>query len=79
MEHFPFSLLLRVETEHEHHVCTLRFVVEEVVVLRDVCDDTQPVGHSHGHHVLWVEQGWDPQLALCHFKCLKRCKEKEKE
>lgn len=52
-------------------VGTLSFVVEEVVVLRDICDDAQPVGHLHGHHVLWVQQGWNPQLCLRHLKCLK--------
>ncbi len=50
---------------------TLRLVVEEVVVLGDVCDDAEPVRHFHGHHVFCVQQGWNPQLCLCHFKRLR--------
>ena len=46
-------------------------VGEEVVVLGDVGDDAQPVGHFHGHHVLWVQQGWDSQLRLSHLERLK--------
>lgn len=57
-------------------VSTSRLVVEEVVVLRDVGDDAETVRHFHGHHVFWVQQGWDPQLCLCHIKGLRGTKDR---
>lgn len=52
----------------------MRFVVKEVVVLGDICDDAEPIRHFHGHHVFWVQQGRNPQLFLCYFKCLQQNK-----
>lgn len=51
-------------------VHTVRLVVEVVVVLGDVRDDAEPIGHLHGDHVFWIQQGRNPQLSLGHFKCL---------
>lgn len=57
---------------------TLRLVVEEVVILGHVCDDAKPVRHFHRHHVFWVQQGWNPQFSLGHFKRLSVRKNEEK-
>ena len=51
-------------------VCTWLMFAEVVVVLGDVGDHTQLVGHTHGHHVLRVQQRWDPQLILRYVKRL---------
>lgn len=56
------------DSRSRKHTC--RPVVEKVVVLGHVCDDAEPVGHFHGHHVFGVQQGRDPQLRLGHFKSL---------
>lgn len=40
--------------------------MEVVVVLRHVCEDTETVRYSQGHHVLCVQESGDPQLLLCH-------------
>lgn len=44
--------------------------VEVVVVLRHVGQDTQPVRHLQGDHVLRVQQGRDAQLLLRHTEGL---------
>lgn len=49
---------------------TVRLVVEEVVVLGDVCDDAEPIGDFHGDHVFWIQQGRNPQLGLGHLERL---------
>lgn len=40
--------------------------MEVVVVLRHICEDTETVGYSQGHHVLCVQESRDSQLLLCH-------------
>lgn len=57
-------------TEGARRARTVRLVVEEVVVLGDVCDDAEPIGDSHGDHVFWIQQGRNPQLGLGHVECL---------
>lgn len=44
--------------------------MEIVIILGDVCEDAQPVGHLQRYHILSVQQGRDPQLLFSHLKCL---------
>lgn len=36
--------------------------MEEVVVLRHVCEDTEAVRNFKGHHVVCIQQRWNSQL-----------------
>lgn len=42
--------------------------MEVVVVLRDICQDTEAVRNPKSHHVFCVQQSWNPQLFFCNFK-----------
>lgn len=57
-------------------VLAIRLPVEEVVVLGDVGDDAQRVGHLVGHQVLRVQQRREAQLPL---RGLKGLREKDKQ
>lgn len=44
--------------------------MEIIVVLRDVGENTEPVGYSHSHHVFGIQQGGYSQLILRHLESL---------
>lgn len=57
-----------IQDDYTQH--TMRLSTEEVVVLRNVGDDTQKVRHVGRNHVLWVQQRRDSQLRLRNLKSL---------
>lgn len=65
-----FHLMMGEGAQGQQCAHTVRLVVEEVVVLGDVCDNTEPIGDFHGDHVFWIQQGRNPQLRLSHIECL---------
>lgn len=44
--------------------------MEVVIILGNVGEDAQPVWNPQSNHIFCIQQGWDPQLLLCHSKCL---------
>lgn len=52
--------------------------MEVVIILRNIGEDAQSVWYSQSNHILCIQQGWDPQLLLCHSKCLEKEGKKEK-
>lgn len=68
--HDLFHLRMGEGAQGQQCAHTMRLVVEEVVVLGDVCDNTEPIGDFHGDHVFWIQQGRNPQLSLGHVECL---------
>lgn len=65
-----FHLVTGAAAPGQQRAHTVRLVGEEVVVLGDVCDNTEPIGDFHGDHVFWIQQGRNPQLSLGHIECL---------
>lgn len=52
--------------------------MEVVIILGNIGEDAQPVWYLQSNHILCIQQGWDPQLLLCHPKCLEKGKDKIK-
>lgn len=48
--------------------------MEVVIILGNIGEDAQPVWYLQSNHILCIQQGWDPQLLLCHSKCLEKGK-----
>lgn len=53
--------------------------MEVVIILGNIGEDAQPVWYLQSNHILCIQQGWDPQLLLCHSKCLKKGKKNKIE